>query len=257
MSKRNKIGLLAALFAAFTFAVVACGPGGGSGDDAGGNGDAGTTGDATTGGDTGGDGGTTGGDDGGGMNDDGGGMSGGGGWCAPSCEMASDCGDNADDWACESGWCEPDMCEMDADCVPTFSGFTNEGCSVGDCSMNYACVDHGDTTYCASKPLQGSCAVGMKTMKAKADGSGDVEVCVDSTATCNEGICQSGDSSGGCENDMQCGDLVCNESGECVCESDDQCSGDLTCSDGTCSCDSDAQCESAYPEQNNYACRKN
>jgi len=169
-----------------------------------------------------------------GCGDDGGGNGDGGDtkYCQPSCESASDCGDESK-WACEDGVCKADECESDDECAP--SGWDNEGCELDDCDAGYACVKHNDTTYCAIEHNeQSGCAQGEKTEKDNADGSDTVQVCLKASVCQNnfclpEGSGDGGDGGGGCESDDDCpAGGSCNDDGACVC-SDGDCDEGYTC----------------------------
>ncbi len=176
--------------------------------------------------------GDNGGDDGDG---DGDGNGGGAMICQQSCEEASDCGENADDWNCtDDGVCEANQCSEDSDCETAM--WQNEGCEAGDCDTGYECVEHGDTTYCARSQQQDSCALGEAVTKTSVDSGDDVDVCGTPNYECNDGLCADPDASNGdgddtgCESDDDCsGDLTCNDDGLCVCSSDEDCSDGMTC----------------------------
>lgn len=219
---------------------------GGSTEDGGGEttgeGDGGgATGDVDDGGSTGGvdDGGTTGDDDG--TTDDGGGTTDDGGSgeievCKRECGSASDCarsGGSEENWACMGGTCEPEFCTMDAECTPFLSGWRDEGCTAQDgCFGGYTCVEHGDTTWCANEPMDGSCAEDFsKLQKTPAGGGEDVTVC-GVEAMCDDGLCLPATDEPLCETDSDCaGGGSCSSSvGRCTCFSGD-CNDGWTCED--------------------------
>lgn len=144
-------------------------------------------------------------------------------YCLPTCAEAADCGDPAEDWACEESQCvfvhyfaNGDFCADDQDCDMQAGG-AFEACEAdADCSFGVCVGGIGDRGFCMFEPTGGTCAIeGTEpTDLPRFDGSGNVSVCAGTGGSCGaNGFCEvesTGDAGTAdpetCESDEECGD---------------------------------------------------
>jgi hypothetical protein len=169
--------------------------------------------------------------------------------CVQTCSEAADCGNNAENWNCtDDGLCQFQACTDDAECVPTASGWTAEGCGSNDDCATGVCIEHNETTYCAPGTNdQGECSRDSNQVisRTSADSGEEVDVCGNESFQCNDdNICEDPEAEAPtCESDDDCaGNQVCDDDTCVQCIADADCEGDLSCTDNICTCSGDGQC---------------
>jgi hypothetical protein len=192
-------------------------------------------------------------DDAGGGDDDPDAGGGGAAFCQEECAASDDC--LAHFTCLDNSRCG---CEGDENCQALFSGWVTACEGDGDCP-GQVCIDVSGTGYCATAPTPGAFECdqfgeGWEEVTMPAfEGGGDVAVCANGAATCQDGVCavEGGGKTFTCPDDFECpadSEYPNCVEGTCECD-DDSCTDGKTCVDGFCSCSDASQCpdETAHP----------
>ena len=180
--------------------------------------------------------------------------------CQDQCSVDADCDIPGLSLVCTDSRCVSSvdpaltLCESDAQCQ--LSDNAIEFCEFDlDCGIGRVCVqtDAGDRNVCTFEPLPAGGCLGGEEIIATSLTGGEITVCGEPDAICNEGICQVG-----CQTDADCPSAVlpvCNtNSGMCNCTAT-SCQGSgfgdsCVANNTACSCAEATECTMPSPFPN-------